>query len=182
MSYLCINYFCKFKYLINIDDSNDNIIDYINHDWKYIKYIPTKRWTKELALLTIQISGINYKYIPKNYKNDIDIIITSLKINGNNFEFISSYLNSLTSFNSYNIIKNVISKNGDLFQFIDLQYRNNYDIALIAINHSGNAWFYISDKLKQNINLLKLAICKTPYIINDIMLNIGYFDLLCKSK
>ena len=58
---------------------------------------------------------------------------------------------------SYEIVLKCVSKNGNLLKYFS-EYKNNYDICKTAIINKGLSWFYIGETLKEDKELLMLAI------------------------
>jgi rubrerythrin len=135
------------------------VLNYIRDDWTYIHKIT--HWTRELVLGTLQISGNFFKYIPDEFKKDINIKVAAIRNNPNAVRFMNLENEQLPE----NAIRELLVNNGLLLRFMTYIIQDNYEFAKLAIENKGLAWFYISDTLKQNKDLLELAISKEPSII-----------------
>ena len=51
-------------------------------------------------------------------------------------------------------------------QYASLELRNNTKLATLAIKNNGQAYIYISEKLKQDTNLIKLALKRDASVID----------------
>jgi hypothetical protein len=138
------------------------VLNYIRDDWTYIHKIT--HWTRELVLGTLQISGNFFKYIPDEFKKDVNIKVAAISNEPNAVRLMNLENEPLPE----NAIRELLVGNGSLLRFLSYKIQDNYVFAKLAIENKGLAWFYISDELKQDKDLLKLAITKDLSIIQTL--------------
>jgi len=109
----------------------------------------------------LQISGTFFKYIPDEFKKDINIKVAAITSEPNAIRYINLEDAPLPE----NAIRELLGSNGLLLRFLSYTIQDNYEFAKLAIENKGLSWFHISNTLQQDKDLLKLAINKDPTII-----------------
>lgn len=149
--------------------NNIEIIEKIKEDWTYIKYISKDKFNNELINMLLSISGNYVKFIP----NDI-LTINNIMIAIENDENCIRYL-PFELINKYEIALSCVNRNGNLLNYFN-EYNNDYNLCKTAILNKGLSWFYISETLKENEELLLLAIEKNNNILLLLNQNKGLFE------
>ena len=103
------------------------------------------------------ISEITDKYIAYFFQN-----------NSSKIEILPEFV-----FNNREFVKNAVRHNGHLLKYAK-KFKNDYEIVKIAVEKSATAIQYASNKLKNNIDIVKTALLNSKY---DLI-----FSLSCMRK
>lgn len=137
---LCMN----IEFLVDTVMMNPNIL------YKPISMLSLVKFTKETLDFT---NGIK-KY---NLENNKQIILNSVKRNGNNLSLASTKLK-----NDYDVVLEAIKNNGLSINYASKKLKNHEQLAIIAINNNPESYYFLSESLKNNENIIKTLIVKEP--------------------
>jgi hypothetical protein len=108
---------------------------------------------RSFILEAICINGKIYKYLKKEFKNDIEVINNSIENNPSVYEYLDDFYKS-----NFDIAKKAISLNSYTLSYAPDDIKNNKEIVICAIGNSPSSLEYASDSLKSDFEIAKLVI------------------------
>ena len=140
---------------------------------------------KLFVLMSVNYSGIFYKYISKELQQDKQIIINAALSEKSRYQCLNyiplkykenkDFIKYFINYNSANIrfasddLKNdielvnfAINQSGFALQYLNEIYRDNEDIVRIAINNYPRCFQYISERFRDNEDIVRIAIKDDP--------------------
>jgi hypothetical protein len=105
----------------------------------------------------IQEDRLIFEGFPQEIRDDIDVILTALKFDGNLLQMISEHLRG-----NKIIIKTAITNNAFSIQYAPDEMRNDKEIALIALKKSGHIFKFLSLELRDDKEIALIAVTKCP--------------------
>lgn len=143
----------------------------IKNNWLSYQYIGDSLKTdKEIIECAIENNPSVINYFWKEILNNQDYMLMALKIDWTLFYNIWSILQ-----NDINFIKKFLKIEWTNYQYLpNNNLRDNYELALFAVEQNGLAMKYLNREFVSNINILKAALKNNPnsieyiYAINDI--------------
>ena len=134
--------------------------------YKSLQYIPKEyKINKNFFLYVCNLEGTNIRYASNELKNDIELVNIALNNNIHSFQFISQELK-----NNQKIIENCINildikeKQVPILEYITSDnIKDNKDIILKLMKYNGSELQYVSDRLRNDIDVVSAAIINDPY-------------------
>ena len=153
----------------NIDFLVDTVMMNPNILYKPISMLSLINFTNETLDFT---NGIK-KY---NLANNKQIILNSVRRNGNNLSLASTKLK-----NDYNVVLEAIKNNGLAINYASKKLKDNFDLGILAINNNPDSYYYLSENLKNNEDIIKTLIVKEPSKILEFDYLSNYNKLIKKA-
>ena len=99
--------------------------------------------------------GISLQYVPKELKNDREIVMAAVKYKGFSLRYASDELK-----NDFEIVIAAIQICRYALEYASDELKHNREIVLVAVQSSGYALEYASDELKHNREIVLVAVRK----------------------
>jgi hypothetical protein len=150
------------EFFSNKIKDNKEIIDLVLSKFfhgKIFKYIGEKfKDDKDVVLKEMTHHGDMFEFVSDRLKADEEVLISSLKSsNGNSIIFASPTLKS-----NMDIVKNALQyinySSINVFKDLGMLAQSNKEIALLAISKKPESYLYVSEDLKNDIDIVKTAI------------------------
>ena len=197
--------FSKYKYLLNNNIIDNEIIDALKKDYSTLLLVPEKKMTDNIIELAVIQNGFALVYVPVHMIKP-DICEIAVKNNGNTLKYIPNNLRTfkiceaavkqngrafhdvladkMTS-QEYLIICNIAVKhNGTILKFVPKDFRT-YEICKSAVEDDGSALYYVlGDKMtsQEYFIICSIAVEKNAnalkYVLVDKMTSQEYF-IIC---
>lgn len=156
------------KLYVNIDFLIDTVMMNPNILYKPFSMLQKIKFTNDLLDFT---NGIK-KY---NLENNKQIILNSVKRNGNNLNLASTKLK-----NDFDVVLEAVKNNGLSIKYASKKLKSNNELAVVAINNNPDSYYLLSEKLKNDENIIKEFLIKNPVNILDFNY-LPYFNKLVKK-
>jgi hypothetical protein len=164
----------KYDVKFNLDFLNEyfankhNIINCINYNYNFIKYIKPYILIsdKDIVITIIKQNGLFLEDTINDFKNDYEIVMYAVKNNGLSLKYASNELK-----NNYYICINAISNNLSAYQYVGDDNKYISDILYLAINLTHNINFIDFNLLE--INYVNKIISFNPSVLLFINIDIN---------
>lgn len=138
--------------------SEEEILEIISLDFKKLKFVNSELRNKKQFILKIidlmeDSYGRIFRYVPKHFKNDYDIALKLVKLDGMVLEDISEKLQG-----NNEIVREAIINNPYAARFANEKLLDNKELALIAVNKEGSTLSYFSERLKSDREVVFYAV------------------------
>lgn len=108
------------------------------------------------------------EYVPESLKDDKNIALKAIKQNSDNFIHTSEKLKD-----NKKIALLAVRKKGTLLQYVSKRLQDDEEVCLIALNSEQNGILtHVSERLRNNRNIIAKAIIRNPYAIKEIPINL----------
>jgi hypothetical protein len=122
----------------------------IEKDWKSFEYAANElKMDLEYIYEALKIDGRIFFYLSDNLKMNRDLCLAAISYSGENFEFIKC-----KDKNEREFIKEAVSLNGNVIRYMHESIKDDFEIAKIAVEQDEFAFGFLSDKLRNNEELL----------------------------
>jgi hypothetical protein len=116
--------------------------------------------TKEEAIELVKQDAFGLENLDAKFKNDREIVMTAVSINGNAFKYASEELK-----NDREIAMAAVSNHGSVLQYVSEVFKNDREIVMAAVSNSGYALEYASEKLKNDREIVMAAMILDDNVI-----------------
>ena len=139
---------------------------------------------RSFVIEAVAVNGKIYKFLKKEFKNDIEIINKSIENDPTVYEYLDNIYKS-----NFEIAKRAISLNPYKLSYAPDDIKNNKEIIICAVEKYPDSIKYASDSLKSDFEIAKLVVMPNKnhpygrpraiqYISSDILLDDLYFSEL----
>lgn len=134
--------------------------------YKSLQYIPEEyKINKKFFSYVCNLEGTNIRYASNELKNDMELVNIALNDNIYSFQFISQELK-----NNEKIIEKCINiidikkKHVPILEYVTSDnIKDNKDIILKLMKYNGSELQYVSDRLRNDIDVVSTAIINSPF-------------------
>jgi hypothetical protein len=122
--------------------------------------------TRENYLISLRNLAENFSIpnkIPVDFNEDLDIIVESVKRNGNCFLGVSKQIQQ-----NYELACIAVSNNGLILENLSDEFRDDSDLVLKAVKSNGLSFQFASERLKGDLTIAKEAVKNNPESIKFI--------------
>lgn len=160
-------------------DDREIVVHALHQTQQAYHYI-SQRLRKDisLAMSAVLRDGLLLYYAEESLKDEESVVLAAVKQNGNALEYVSDRLKNIPYIveaaikkngeallyapdifkNDITYIKMALQVNGNLIDFYP-QYRDNKEIALLAVGAHGNSISFLSSRLKNDARIAYIAYC-----------------------
>ena len=169
--------FSKYKYLLDNDIIDNEIIDALKKDYNTLLLVPEKKMTDNIIKLAVIHNGFALVYVPVHMIKP-DICEKAVKQNGNTLQYIPNDLRTFT------ICEAAVKKNARAFHYVladKMTFQEYLVICNIAVKHNGTILQFVPKDFR-TYEICKSAVKEEPlalkYVLADKMTSQEYF-IIC---
>lgn len=150
----------------SIASQKQHVIDNIENSIWDMEDIP-KQWLEDKEVLMLAFKHIMVldmmNFVPEKLKDDEEMAMFLVGVKTEHFKKLSKRLRSDETF----IKKMLEEKELNIYPFIDKTLFENKELAYIAVKYNGANYEYVSDSLKEDLDLFKYAISRYGDALGD---------------
>jgi CxxC motif-containing protein len=121
------------------------VADQLKHDREFV-----------LSAVHADKQGKLLGMVPVKFRNDEDIVLASVRTNGNTLKYASDELK-----NHKQVVTKAVEQNGSALEFASDSLKDNENLALRAMDNTPSAYKWVSNKLKESVKVLSFLYQKS---------------------